>query len=147
MFQFSKFNKQFTGRAGELIAQKYLENRGYTILEKNYRNKYGEIDLIASKNNDLVFIEVKTRTGKEYGNPLEAVNKSKITRIRKIASFYIKQKKFSSFNPRFNVIAITAGINLIKRITEEYSSPFSSAKLDNLLENENMKIEHVVDIF
>lgn len=75
------------------------------------------------------------------------MNKSKITRIRKIASLYIKQKKLLSFNPRFNVIAITAGIDLIKRVPEEYSCLFSSARLNNLIENGNIRIEHIADAF
>ena len=77
------------GKNGENIACKYLEQIGYKIITRNYRNKYGEIDIIAKENDNYVFVEVKSRNTNKYGNPAEAVNKSKIEKSRK--------KKFDSF--------------------------------------------------
>ncbi|MDD3818351.1 MAG: YraN family protein [Actinomycetota bacterium] len=135
------FSKKITGRAGEFIAQKYLEEeKGYTILERNYRNKYGEIDIIARKNTDLFFIEVKTRTGSEYGDPLEAVNRSKINKIRKVANFYIIKNKLSNINPNFDVIGITLSADLVKEIS-------INSKFLELKNTEKIKIEHIFNAF
>ncbi|MDD3628742.1 MAG: YraN family protein [Candidatus Humimicrobiaceae bacterium] len=134
------FNKKLTGRTGEFIAQKYLEEEGYTILERNYRNKYGEIDIIARKNTDLFFIEVKTRTSSEYGDPLEAVNRSKIIKIRKVANFYMIKNKLSNINPNFDVIAITLSAALIKEISK-------NSKSLEVKNTGNIKIEHIFNAF
>ena len=69
------------GKTGEKIAKNYLINKGYTIIEINYKNKIGEIDIIAMHNDILVFIEVKTRTSYKYGYAFEAVD---IRKQRKI---------------------------------------------------------------
>ena len=66
-----------TGKIGEDISIKYLENLGYTIIEKNFMAVQGEIDIIAKDNKELVFIEVKTRTNMLFGRPVEAVNLQK----------------------------------------------------------------------
>lgn len=92
-------NKQ-TGALGENIAKKFLEDKGFKILETNYHySKYSEIDIIAEKNNVLHFVEVKTRTQKNFGEPIEAVNAKKLNSIYTCAMFYLKncKKKFNKF--------------------------------------------------
>lgn len=81
------------GALGESIAQKFLENKRYKIIEKNYRNKYGEIDLVCQKDDILVFVEVKTRKGEEFGTPEDAFKKEKIKRLIKNAQGYFKKSK------------------------------------------------------
>ena len=82
--------KQTVGEKGEKRACKYLELKGYKILERNYRCKLGEIDIIAEdKNKDIVFVEVKTRSSLKYGAPSEAVNQYKQIHIKKVASYII----------------------------------------------------------
>ena len=77
---------QILGARGEELVAVYLEDRGYQILERNWRIKDGEIDLIAiSDTNILVFIEVKTRTSNAFGHPLEAITKEKAHRLQKLA--------------------------------------------------------------
>ncbi len=80
--------KQNIGKLGEDIATKYLENKGYTILTRNYRKPWGEIDIIAKKSGDLVFVEVKTRTSNQFGTPLEAITYWKLKSLIKTAQFY-----------------------------------------------------------
>lgn len=70
-----------TGQLGENIARKYLEKKGYKILEQNYRTKYAEIDLIARQKNEIIFIEVRTKRGELFGTPEESLNKRKLKKL------------------------------------------------------------------
>lgn len=81
-------NKQL-GELGENTAAEILASSGYKILERNYRCKWGEIDIIASKNSNISFIEVKTRRNYNYGRPCEAVNAKKQQHIRNAALCYL----------------------------------------------------------
>ena len=73
--------KQQIGKIGEDLATKYLSSSGYRILERNYRGKQGEIDIIATEKNKIIFVEVKARTNLKYGRPAEAVTKTKQIQI------------------------------------------------------------------
>lgn len=86
-------NNRELGKLGEDMACRVLENRGYRIVDRNYRCSVGEIDIIARKNGKWCFIEVKTRNGSDYGRPCEAVDVRKQQRIKNIAVHYIKQRK------------------------------------------------------
>jgi len=93
------------GEKGERLAVKFLNKKGYKIIEQNYRTPLGEIDIIARERETLVFIEVKTRESIAYGLPFEAVNYTKRQRIAKIAMLYLK--RFKEIPPcRFDVISI-----------------------------------------
>ncbi len=82
------------GQLGENIARRYLENKGYKIVEQNCRNKWGEIDLICKEKDVLVFVEVKTRIGEQFGTPEDALNKNKIQRLIRNAQAYMARKKY-----------------------------------------------------
>ncbi len=103
-----KNEKKKLGKVGEDIASKYLENKGYTIIERNFSCKNGEIDIIAFDNdtNEIVFIEVKTRSNSNYGYPIEAVTKIKQKHIVSASKFFIYSNKLEKFNIRFDVIEI-----------------------------------------
>ena len=73
----NNFHNKNIGELGENVACEFLIKNGYKIICRNYRNKYGEIDIIASFKNEVVFIEVKTRKSLRYGFPAEAVNAQK----------------------------------------------------------------------
>ena len=94
------------GRLGEEIALKYIISKGGTIVEKNYRTKMGEIDLIARMNGELVFIEVKSRSNINYGYPCEAVNYKKKRKIINVAKYYILDNYLEDISVRFDVIEI-----------------------------------------
>ena len=81
------------GDCGEDFAVRVLTEAGYCILERNYTVKYGEIDIIAMKDGVLHFIEVKTRTGIEYGYPSEAVTEEKQRKIRRVAEGYLSRRR------------------------------------------------------
>jgi len=76
------------GNLGENLALKLLKNSGYKLLDRNFRSKFGEIDIIAYQGGDLVFIEVKTRWSKSFGPPEEAITPWKIRRIIKAGEYF-----------------------------------------------------------
>ena len=95
------------GSHGEGLARQYLQSRGYQILEENFRNKIGEIDLIAQKGQTICFVEVKTRQSCAQGQPYEAVHPWKIRKLSQMAASYLKYKYYSLEVPsRFDVISI-----------------------------------------
>ncbi len=78
-----------TGVLGEVLALRYLVGKGYEVLEKNYRTRRGEIDLILRHEDVLVFVEVKARRGRGFGDPLEAITRGKQARVRRMAEAYL----------------------------------------------------------
>jgi putative endonuclease len=98
--------KKELGAKGEEIAVRYLKSRGYRIVERNYRNRLGEIDIIAEHGDDLVFIEVKTRSDILFGSPFESVTKQKQKQLSKVALQYISKKNCHNRPSRFDVVGI-----------------------------------------
>lgn len=86
-----KQQNKLTGDWGEARAAEYLTRRGYRILARNYRSKWGEIDLVAKINNIVVFVEVKTKTTEAYGEPWEMVNKWKIEQVKKMGEGWCRE--------------------------------------------------------
>ena len=84
------------GKIGEDLALDFLKSHSFSILEKNFRSKFGEIDIIAEKNHCLYFIEVKTRSNLDHGYPHEAVNKRKIYHIKKASQYYLLKNKLKN---------------------------------------------------
>ena len=94
------------GKRSEIIAADYLKKQGYKILEMNYKNQIGEIDIIANDGDYIVFIEVKARASEKFGHPLEAIDARKQQKIHAIASLYLmKNRKYGSAC-RFDAISI-----------------------------------------
>ena len=107
--------KKFLGRIGERKACKYLKKLKYKIIQTNYVTPYGEADIIAIKDNELYFIEVKTRSNEKFGRPAEAVDYKKQERYKQIASYYLLANKLEDINISFSVIEILKNdVNLIK---------------------------------
>ena len=96
---------KITGKCGEDCAAQYLKKQGYKILEQNYKNKIGEIDIIAKHNKTLVFIEVKTRKNSEFGTPAEAVTYYKKQKIVNTARYYLA-KNPTDMDISFDVIEV-----------------------------------------
>lgn len=94
------------GRKGEVEAYKYLDRLEYFIIARNFKCRYGEIDIIAIDKNELIFIEVKTRCSKKYGEAREAVNQIKKKHIKKAATYYIHKNGLENRFIRFDVIEI-----------------------------------------
>ena len=102
------YYKQEIGKFGEEKVVEYLINHHYTIIEKNFRCYFGEIDIIArdNKKNEIVFFEVKTRNGNRYGNPADAVNRTKKKHIYKTAECYIHKNNIKNEFIRIDVIEV-----------------------------------------
>ena len=94
------------GKRGEDAAVRYLMANGYDIVERNWRCRFGEVDIIARDDDALVFIEVKTRTSVEHGLPEEAVTPQKRARYEKMAALYLRDYEVVDVPLRFDVIAI-----------------------------------------
>lgn len=100
-------NNRSVGTIKEDVAAKYLAKNGMEILNKNYRCRYGEIDIVAKDGSYLVFTEVKYRANTKNGYPEEAVTAKKQKTIAFVANYYLMQKHLSSDTPvRFDVVAI-----------------------------------------
>lgn len=99
-------NKRRFGIIGEKIAQGYLINKGYEILENNFYIKRGEIDIIAKKDNCIIFIEVKTRTNLKFGTPAMAVNSIKKKHIKSVAKTFLYLNRLYGHKVRFDVVEV-----------------------------------------
>lgn len=100
------YERHITGKIGEDLAIKYLQNKGYKIIRRNFQCRQGEIDIIAVDNEELVIIEVKTRKCIEYGKPAEAVDETKKKHIYKAAEYYLYIKKLEKAYVRIDVIEV-----------------------------------------
>jgi putative endonuclease len=98
--------RQGLGRAGESLAAEALRRRGDRVLEQNFRCVYGEIDLIAEDERDLIFVEVKTRRGCAYGLPEEAVTPRKQRKLVQVASHYLRLHACEGRSWRIDVVAV-----------------------------------------
>lgn len=112
-----------TGKNGEDIACTYLKKQGYKILERNFRTRNGEIDIIALDNNTLVFIEVKTRSTFQFGTPSESITSWKLKALQRTAVFYSSIHTSLPSQLRLDLISIMlntegkpASVEVIKNI-------------------------------
>lgn len=103
-----KLSKEELGKKGEQIATDFLKEKGFEIIERNYRFSHGEIDIIAidPKDGFTVFVEVKTRQNLDFGEPEYAITKGKQQQVKKVAELYLYDKEIENIDCRFDVIAI-----------------------------------------
>lgn len=99
-------NKHRAGMRGQQEAEKFLCASGYLILERNYRVRTGEIDLIAEKGGYIIFVEVKFRAGRGFGSPGESVGLVKQQKITRTALHYIAAKNLPEQDFRFDVVEV-----------------------------------------
>ena len=100
--------RQQIGLKGEDIAEAFLLEKGYTILEKNFRSKYGEIDIITKDiHKDFVFVEVKSRTNKSFGEPQDSVDYNKLEKIEKTAEIYLQERfEWEEMSWRIDIVEV-----------------------------------------
>lgn len=98
--------KQELGRHGEALAEEFLRSQGYAIVVRNYRCVYGEIDLVARERDTLVFVEVRTQSGRQFGDPLESVTLRKQRQIARAAMHYVMRQRVADQPLRFDVVGI-----------------------------------------
>jgi putative endonuclease len=102
------------GKEAEDYAAKFLSSKGYKVIEKNFRSKFGEIDIIALKGDTLVFVEVKARWGPRFGKPEEAVTPGKIWRISRTGEYYSLLHPELPKSMRIEVLALEIGLGTIR---------------------------------
>jgi putative endonuclease len=118
MYKKENYNK---GKNGEEIAKNFLSKKGFDLIEMNYENVIGEIDLIMTDKDWLVFVEVKLKIGDKFGSPEEMINKRKLSQIKRVAESYLVlenkiAKKYKKY--RIDAVCIVLDENKeIKRIT------------------------------
>jgi putative endonuclease len=108
-------NNQEKGGLGEQASVDFLKQKGYDILERNYRSSYAEVDIIAQFQNQLIFVEVKTRSYTFYGEPEEFVTRKKQQNMAFVASMYMDEKDYDG-EIRFDIIGIILKGNSITKI-------------------------------
>ncbi|BBO81981.1 UPF0102 protein [Desulfosarcina ovata subsp. sediminis] len=115
--------QQQFGKKSERLAAEYLKLSGYRILETNYRTRQGEIDIIAREKGTIVFVEVKARSSRRFGNPKGAVTPAKQRKISMAALEYLKQSGQTGASARFDVVAIdtAAGTTDIEVVKNAFS--------------------------
>lgn len=99
--------KLLLGKEGERLAERYLRTKGYKLVERNYRCRAGELDLIVLDRRVVVFVEVKTRTGHGFGSPLEAVEFRKQRKMIQAAQFFLAAKGLQQRDARFDVVGVS----------------------------------------
>ena len=102
--------RQGLGRLGERLATEKLISVGYRILEPNFRCRYGEIDIVAEDEQDLVFVEVKTRRGQAYGRPEDAVTVQKQRKLIEVAMHYLELHACYDRSWRIDVVAVQLSV-------------------------------------
>ena len=100
--------KDVLGRRGEAIAAHYLQKTGLEVIERNWRCGQGEIDLIARDGDELVFVEVKTRSSVAFGHPLEAITVQKLARLRRLAAAWCEAHPGNHDNIRIDAVGVLA---------------------------------------
>ncbi len=122
-------NHNEVGKIGENLARKYLEENGYKIIEQNYKTKYAEIDLVVEKPGKflqkgiLVFVEVRTKVGEQWGSPEDTINKTKLWKVLQNAKSYSAFNKWQGperidaicivLKPDFSVVRLTHHENIV----------------------------------
>ena len=115
-----------TGALGESLALGYLVGKGYELVERNYRTRFGEIDLILRGEDVLVFVEVKARRGRGFGDPLEAVTPRKQARVRRMAEAYMAGQRpefVEGFEEiRFDAVGVIVGVgtNEVRHVEDAF---------------------------
>jgi len=104
--------QQKFGEKGEALAVRRLKKAGYKIIETNYRNRMGEIDIIAKEKDTIVFVEVKSRRSVHFGNPKQAVTLQKQKKISMVALSYLKTMGLNTARARFDVVTVISNRDL-----------------------------------
>ena len=102
----SGFERAARGRTGEQAAASFLEDRGYRVLAKNQRTPLGELDLVCGTASQVVVVEVKARSGDEYGSALEAIGPRKARRLRAAAMWWLCDKELMPCSVRFDAVVV-----------------------------------------
>ena len=115
------YERHVIGKYGEDVAERYLKQKGYNIIERNFECRQGELDIIAENREYIIFIEVKTRSNLLYGKPIDAVKGKKQEHMYKVAKYYLHIHGLEKRYIRFDVVEVyvekgVAKVNHIRQI-------------------------------
>ncbi|MDP4038356.1 MAG: YraN family protein [bacterium] len=100
------------GNQAEDLATDYLKRKGCKILERNFRNRFCEIDIIALKKDQIIFVEVKYRKSDQFGEPIYAITRDKMRRLTRAANFYLSENsEYFKLAPRIDIISISGELH------------------------------------
>lgn len=116
-------DSRFLGRSGEDKAAEYLVRKGYSIIDRNYKSRFGEIDIIAANKQYIVFVEVKARKNSDNGEAREFVNYSKQNRIRNTALMWLASND-TALQPRFDVIELYTSASFLQKKLNHIENAF-----------------------
>ncbi len=140
-------NNKIIGNFGERLAVCYLEDTDFKIICKNYKCRSGEIDLIATAGNEIVFIEVKTRTNFNYGYPFEAVTTGKLKKMKATSQYFLSDNRIpknKNYNFRFDVISIVISEELSDAVLSE--NEINIIDTSALIKGIDYNLEHLESI-
>lgn len=98
--------RHILGRYGEQAATDFIASLGYELLDRNWHHSLGELDIVAKDANQIVFIEVKTRNGRGFGHPFEAITPAKMARLRQLSAAWLAAKQLGSVAVRMDAISV-----------------------------------------
>ena len=104
------------GRRGEDVAARFLVDAGYVLVERNWRGTRGELDIVAWDGDEIVVVEVKTRTGLGYGHPAEAITVAKLARLKRLAGQWLTERAPRAASIRIDVLAVILGPDGVARV-------------------------------
>jgi putative endonuclease len=108
-------HNQLVGGFGERVACRYLVSQGLVLLDRNWRSRAGELDVVARDGADVVFVEVKTRRSTRFGQPVEALVPAKVRRLRTLARMWLSDNDVRCERVRFDVISVLVGRSVAVR--------------------------------
>jgi putative endonuclease len=118
-------HRQSLGKTGEDLACAELQRRGYAILARRYRTRFGEIDIVAREGDTIVFVEVKARATSRFGDGAAAVTGGKQRRIGRMAADYLVRRRLDDRPCRFDVVSVD--LSLVRPVVEVYRDAFDIA--------------------
>jgi len=110
-----KIDNYKKGQVGEDVVVEWLKKKGFKILERNFRSRWGEVDVVVEKNEVIVFVEVKTKSGERFGEPWEMVNRKKLEQIKRMAKMWCKKNKWDGAC-RIDVVGVWLDYGRVEKI-------------------------------
>jgi putative endonuclease len=140
-------NNRLIGQFGEKIAASFIVNNGSSIICRNYKCIYGEIDIISASKKDIVFTEVKTRQNINYGYPFESVTESKVKKIKKASQYFLLNENSvqnHKYNLRFDIISIIISSELAIAVLAEDNK--NIIDISRLINGTDYELDQITDI-
>ncbi len=124
-----KSNNKLTGKKGEDLATEFLENKGYLIVERNFSTRFGELDIVCLDGEILVFVEVKTKIGHDFGEPEEMVNKTKLGQVQHMGEVFIEMNNLTVVDSDLSNFSARLAPSTGASLRQNWTAPASSGQI------------------